>query len=305
MEGPKAHQNFAFLENEPRQLLWITGYESKVFDVENPSSELKDFMCHSNLDLDMAKHRSLFNWKKYPSDRLFTLSEGRQSIQFPKGFGIPVYSDEVFNIFSQALNHNIEEPNVDIKIENNISFIRDSQKTEPMKPLFKSATNVMVLIKGKDGYYNVPEGNPEKHGHGSSWGINAKKKSQRDKYGREFSAFWVVPSGRHVYRTLATQWMKIPFDTRAHYISAHVHPFAESIALRDLQTGEIIFESSIKNKTDKIGLLQVSSLSSEEGVPLHKDREYELISIYNNTSGKYIGVMAVLFLYLQDKEIQK
>jgi len=135
--------------------------------------------------------------------------------------------------------------------------------------------------------------------------ISAAKRSRKDKYGREFSGFWVVPSGRHIYRTLVTRWLNIPFDTRAHYISAHVHPFAESIALRDLYTGEIVFESSIKNKTNEIGLVQVSSLSSKEGVLLYKDREYELISVYNNTSGKYIGVMAVLFLYLQDKEIQK
>ncbi|MGV7220524.1 MAG: hypothetical protein ACQ9MH_03230 [Nitrospinales bacterium] len=304
MEGPKAFQKFTLLENEPRQLLWITGYESKVFDAENPSTELKDFMCHSNLDLDMAKHRTLFNWKKNPENRLFTLSEGRQSIKFPKGFGVPIYSDEVLQIFSQALNHNIEKPDVKIKIENNIYFIRDSQLTEPIKPLFMSATTGMVLIKGKDGYYNVPEGHPHEHGHGSSWGINAEKKPYTDNYGREFSVFWVVPPGRHVYRTLSTQWMNIPFDTRAHYISAHVHPFAESIALRDLKTGEIIFESSIKNKSNKIGLVKVSSLSSEEGVPLYQDREYELISIYNNTSGKYIGVMSVLFLYLQDMEMQ-
>jgi hypothetical protein len=306
MMGPSSSQKFSLIENEPRQLLWITAYKSRVLDANNPKTELKDFMCHSNLNIDIKSHRTLFGWRQYPSERFFTLSEGRETINFPKGFGIPVYSDEVFKLDSQALNHNIENLNVQVKIENVITFVRNKNLKTPMNPLVMSAANGLALLKGKDGYYGVLNGDHSKHGTGSSKGVNAHNaKVRKDIFGREFTGHWEVPPGRHTYKTLVTRWMNLPYDTSAHFISAHVHPFAESLELRDLKTGNIIFKTKIENQKNKIGLALVPTLSSEEGKPLYKDREYELISVYNNTSQKPITVMAVMFLYLFDKEFDK
>ncbi len=306
MVGPSSSQKFSLIENEPRQLLWITGYESRVLDAKNPKKELKDFMCHSNLNVDIKKHRTLFGWRQYPSERFFTLSEGRENIKFPNGFGIPVYSDEIFKLDAQALNHNIENPNVQVKIENVITFVRNQNLKTPMKPLVMSAANGLALLKGKDGYYGVLNADPKKHGAGSSKGHNAHNaKVRKDIFGREFTGHWEVPPGRHTYKTLVTRWMNLPYDTNAHFISAHVHPFAESLELRDLKTGKVIFKTEIENKKNKVGLASVPTLSSEAGEPLYKDREYELISVYNNTSQKPITVMAVMFLYLFDKEFDK
>jgi len=60
-------------------------------------------MCHSNLDIDMERHRDLFQWKKQVSTRLFTLSQGQFDITFPAGFGLPIFSDEVFSLNTQVL----------------------------------------------------------------------------------------------------------------------------------------------------------------------------------------------------------
>ncbi len=306
MMGPSSSQKFSLIENEPRQLLWITGYKSRVLDAKNPNREFKEFMCHSNLNINMKKHRTLFGWRQYPSERFFTLSEGREAINFPKGFGIPVYSDEIFRLDAQTLNHNIETPRAQVKIENVITFVRNKNLNFPMKPLFLSAANGLALLKGKDGYYGVLKADPQKHGTGSSKAHNAHNaKIRKDILGREFTGHWEVPPGRHTYKTLVTRWMNLPYNTTAHYISAHVHPFAESLELKDLKTGKIIFKTEIKNKKNKIGLASVPTLSSEKGEPLYKDREYELISVYNNTSKKNITVMAVMFLYLFDKEFDQ
>ena len=78
--------------------------------------------------------------------------------------------------------------------------------------------------------------------------------------------------------------MNIPYDTTVHYIAVHLHPFAESLELVDLTTGEPVFKSEVDNFEDKIGLRRVQYFSSEEGVPVYKDHEYELMSIYNNTT---------------------
>jgi hypothetical protein len=70
------------------------------------------------------------------------------------------------------------------------------------------------------------------------------------------------------------------FDTTVHYIAVHLHPFAESLELVDLTTGESVFKSKARNFDDKIGLEEVEFFSSEEGLPIYKDHEYELVSTY-------------------------
>ena len=49
----------------------------------------------------------------------------------------------------------------------------------------------------------------------------------------------------------------------------------------------------------------VEYFSSAEGVPLHKDHEYEMVSIYENTSGEEQDSMAVMYMYLLDKRFEK
>ena len=38
---------------------------------------------------------------------------------------------------------------------------------------------------------------------------------------------------------------------------------------------------------------------------MYRDHEYDLISVYNNTSGVDQDAMATMFIYLHDKEFQK
>lgn len=60
--------------------------------------------------------------------------------------------------------------------------------------------------------------------------------------------------------------MQILYETRIHYIAVHLHPFAESLELRDLTTGESLFTSSARNYEDRIGLAHVDYFSSSEGI---------------------------------------
>jgi hypothetical protein len=85
-----------------------------------------------------------------------------------------------------------------------------------------------------------------------------------------------------------------------HYIAIHVHPFAESLELRDLTTGETVYKASVVNFDDKIGLVSAEHFTSVEGLKLFKDHEYTLISIYQNNSEVRQDAMASMFLYLHD-----
>ena len=111
--------------------------------------------------------------------------------------------------------------------------------------------------------------------------------------------------GREVNRTLATNWMSVPFDTTVHYIAVHLHPFAESLELLDLTTGNTIFHSQVRNTPERIGLEHVEYFSSPEGIRVYKGHEYELVSVYNNTTDVDQDSMAVMFLYMLDKELQE
>jgi hypothetical protein len=99
--------------------------------------------------------------------------------------------------------------------------------------------------------------------------------------------------------------MNLPFDTTVHYIAIHLHPFAESLELRDLTTQTTVFKSTVRSPFDRIGIDHVEYFSSEAGIPVFKDHEYELVSVYNNTTAEDQDSMAVMFLYSLDKELQK
>lgn len=46
----------------------------------------------------------------------------------------------------------------------------------------------------------------------------------------------------------------------------------------------------------------MAHLASRTGVPIYRDHEYRLISVYNNTSAEPQDAMSMLFIYAYDKE---
>ena len=110
--------------------------------------------------------------------------------------------------------------------------------------------------------------------------------------------FWKVPPGRHVNHTRVTEMMLLRFDLRVHYIAIHLHPFAESVELRDLTTGETVYKSNVTNAKGKIGVEKLDYYSSPTGLMLYADHDYEIIDIYNNTSGEVQDAMVSMFMYV-------
>ena len=102
-----------------------------------------------------------------------------------------------------------------------------------------------------------------------------------------------------------TAYLGLERDTTVHYIAVHLHPFAESLELRDVTTGETVYKSEATNALFKIGLERVAHFASPEGIPIYKDHEYELVSVYNNTTDEPQDSMAVMFLYHWDRAFVK
>ncbi len=309
MEGPASAQNIVLLKGQPSELLWITGFRTEIVGKDGTSPMSPEFMCHINLDVDIGHHKELFGWTKNTSPRFFTLSQAQFGLDLPEGFGLPVMSDEPFMLGTQVLNHNFENPNYEVRHKVTVDFVRDRDLTTPLKPLFPTNAFGMKLIEGKDGRFGTPLTEPMDQGVSCMPGQHAPaadaSSMYSDNFERKFSGHWVVKPGREVNHTNVTESMNIPFDTRIHYINIHLHPFAESLELRDLTAGKSLFLSHVTNPTGRIGLEEVESYSSAEGIPVFKSHQYELVSTYNNTSKVDQDAMATMFFYLFDNEFKK
>ncbi|HEY2830568.1 MAG TPA: peptidylprolyl isomerase [Thermoanaerobaculia bacterium] len=314
MEGPGSTDSiYIDAQKDPPELLWITGVKTEMVAEDGRTPQLPELMCHVNVDLDSQKHSTMFALKRYTQTRLVTLSQGMINAQFPEGFAYPIASNEPLNLFTQVLNHNIEHPN-NLKVRHRvtISYIRDAELKTPLKPLFNVGASGTVILDNSS--HNMamaevtgPDGKPVDHttscltlprapnavGSGSDY---------TDPQGHKVTGHWVVPPGHQVNHSDITWFMGLPMNASLHWAAAHLHPFAQSLAIRDTTTGQTIFEVKATNPEGKVGLDKVETFTSEKGVPMYKDHKYELISVYDNPTQQNADSMASAFLALEDPE---
>ena len=307
MTGPYGFDRTNLLDSETTELLWITGYESHVIDADTGAKVSQEFMCHANLDIDPNQYFEVFPTAPSLSGRLFTLSQGQYSIDFPAGFGIPIPSNMDLSLATQVLNLNRDDIDMNVKHEVTIRYIRDSEVHTPMVPMYQAAVEGFKALE-EARYYGMAnhDADEDEFGPGCSVGQAAiAGDADTDRLGQKFTAHWVVEPGVEVNRTNVTRFLNLPYDTHAHYIAVHLHPYAESLILKDLTSGKVVYESDVSLSEGRIGIDRVDYYSSPEGIPFFKGHEYELISRYNNTSKADADSMAVMYLYLKDPNFKK
>lgn len=306
MFGPSSLEKLKLLDVKQPELLWIVGYNAVMMNGEGKERVSQEFMCHSNLDFDAKDYWEDFKSNASMSGRLFTLSQGQQDIRFPPGMGIPVMSDTSLDIATQVLNLNLPEPNIEVRHNVTIEFVRDRDVKGEMTPLFQAAVQGFKSLEGKPAHYGMSsEEAPEDHS-GCQVGMPAVKGDvDKDRLGQDFTGHWVVKPGREENRSIVTKFLQLQFDTKIHYIAVHLHPFADSLELIDVTDHKTLFKAHAKQTTGKIGLAHVDHFESIEGVPIYKDHDYELISVYDNTTHEDQDSMAVMYLYLHDSAFHK
>ncbi len=312
MQGPVDLKMVRFDEDE-NELLWLTGYSSEIIDANTGSRLSDEFMCHNNLEIADKKN---FPWKLQTigsNIRVFTLTEGQTRIQLPEGYGIPFPASEKLALFSQILNHNIRNPHLQVKHRVTIAYYRQSELTVPLVPLYQQAAFITEKTSGPAGQYGLSPADTVMQANGKAdtscdahcWirydkgGFNP----YADAFGRKYTGHWKLPCCRQVLHTDVTPMLNLPYDTRAHFIGVHVHPFCTSLELRDATTDSSLFKAEVKNFTDRTGIEKIASFSSSEGIALYKDHRYQLISEYNCTdSTAQHTAMATMFLYLEERK---
>ncbi|HIG71881.1 MAG TPA: hypothetical protein EYQ46_17880 [Myxococcales bacterium] len=303
MEGPREITKVTIGEGGDEGLLWVLSYETKIVDTTTGAPVSDEYMCHNNFNLtNLNQHRKLIGASPIRGvPRMFALSQGVMGVEFPAGFGVPVRSGEPFVLNFQVLNLNPIDKSIEVRFRTTVRYALDSELKTRMKPLYQFGVQGMKLLAGSQGYPGVTDPDPKIHGESCSVGevVDAGNLiTQND--GQIYTNHWIVEPGREENHTLLTQRLGLKHDVMVHYIAIHVHPFAESLELRDLTTGETVYKARVVNFDDKIGLVSAEHFSSVEGLKLFKDHEYTLISIYQNNSEVRQDAMASMFLYLHD-----
>ena len=295
--------------NDEAELLWLTGFDGSVLQPDGETEMSTEFLCHTNLDIDPQSYLASVPTAIPASSRLFTLSQGLLSSKIPEGFGVPVNSKEWLLLNTQALNHHVVGSTVKVRHKIAIEFVRDSDLDASLRPLIQQNVFGYVLVDGQDGHYGLAPNQSVASDHpGCLPGTHAKGADSRgyfkDEHGRKFSSFWMVPPGRHTYRSRVLEFMmKLPYDTTIHFAVSHLHPFAESLELRDLTTGETLIKTGVRQaEGGRLGIAELEYFTSDDGITVRPGHEYELISIYDNTTDEVHDAMAVMYLYVLAKD---
>ncbi len=324
MEGPSSMQRIYLGDPAaPAELLWITGIRTEMVDADGKTPQLPELMCHVNVDLDPARHQAIFGFRRPTASRLMTLSQGMITAKLPEGYGFPMSSNEPLLLFTQVLNLNIEHPqNLKVRHRVTVDFVRASELTGVMKPLFNVGASGMVLLDDnplamQHSMMAMPSASDMTSGisteakHSSMSclvGARAPQASSGsadyvDPQGHKMTGHWIVPPGKQVNHSDITWFMNLQFDTKLHYAAAHLHPFAKSLEIRDMTTGKTVFLAKAENPPTGIGLTHVDDYASADGVLMDHTHKYSLISTYDNPTNANADSMASAFLGMDDPEI--
>ena len=297
MEGPKAQGTFQIDANK-EDIVWLTSFETITINNNENDTLSTDFICHSNIDFYGNDH--LTKWdltnrigQQYP--RLTTMSNGIEKYKLPEGYGVPVFSNENLILTTQSLNHNIKNKLINVKHRMNIGYKND-HKT--LKPLMSKTVFVMLPYDRENPFKGPTEKNPS-----FCLPVETKNHSYLNEKGESLSGHWVIFPGKATFSYDISSQLQLKDSTTMHYIVSHLHPFAETLSFKDTTLDSTLFTAEANNYNDKIGLKQVSYFSSEKGIMLYPNHKYELVLKTNNTTNIQQDMMASMFVFLYDREV--
>ena len=263
MEGPQ--KKMPIMSALPSDsTLWVKSMAVEMLDEEHePISP--EFLCHAWL-----------SYRSPESGGMLTVSQGTEAVNLPEGFAFPVpnRADNRVMLIGMVENNNYEEIDQQAAMKYTIGYYTD----EDARNLGLEALKPLNLVARPDASAVHP-GEPRMAGMQSH--------------------HWLVPPGRHTYTSPVVRPMYqtpgnplgIGANTRIHVMRVHLHGYGESVALLDKTTGETIWTGYAKNANGLRQILRSDSYSDVEGIPLHRDHQYELEIVYDNPTDQPIDAM--------------
>jgi hypothetical protein len=180
-----------------------------------------------------------------------------------------------------------------------------------MKPLFRRALYVVQPLAGSGvesmktcvSMSHPGEGCVETMTANTAGAVVTTKDGVQAQFGGDVTYHWMVPPGRHTYSAkVAVNELNLSAPTTLHYATAHLHPYGESLELYDLTAQQSVLKIQAEDFHDKVGVAQMGEFQSEQGIVITPEHEYELRAVYNNTTAAGSDAMAILYLYLLEKD---
>lgn len=294
----------------PRTLYWLKGVKLEVLDENDRVLPTAEFICHYNLDVDPNFRNQVFpESERCVSSRIVTITQGQTDIQFPDGFGVPVASDETWNMVFQAANRTSNE-HKRVKHRCTMTFIKDSDLVYPITPMHWFAPYVRVVLDKNAPEVNISERQKCPSCFGLSMGVNAPNNTKDGVFtepsGRRVSGHWVIPPGVHKYRSIIEEALDPGFaakDRIIHAVWSHLHPLCTNFSLYKCvgKSRQLVFSNNETTRTSPgLEIEHIDYLSSKEGIPMPGNATYELEVTYDNTTGEPQDSMSVAGIFFED-----
>jgi len=306
MTGPWDDEPFVFIKDAKPQLLWVTGFKVEVIDPQTKAVQSPEYLCHSHIrfntrTFDLNKRNPTLAPGLRHDFRLVTLIQGRTEINLPRNFAVPVLSNEPFVFYSMTISNNPINKPLKLQVKGTFSYIKDTELTSPMKPLFRRVLTLRVPLDTHAPPMCLCETGMAEN---METVLDSEPGNFSKYHGQNVISHWFIPPGRHLYRYhLGT--LQIPFDTTVHYMAMHIHPYGTFCELNDLTALKSVFKILAANYKDRIGIEKSEIYSNSAGIPVFKDHQYEIACEYNNTTSQDIDAMAIIYLYLLNKNFDK
>ena len=277
MEGPQEKMPI-MSALPPDSTVWVRSMAVEMVDAENEVIS-PEFLCHA--------------WLSYRSSDgggMMTVSQGTESVTLPEGFAFPVpnTANNRVMLIGMIENNNYEVIDQKAAMKYTIGYYSDADAQrlglEALKPLNMVARPDAPAVHS--GTHRVA-------------GLQ--------------SHHWLVPPGRHTYRSPVVRPMfqspgnplGIGENTRIHFMRVHLHGYGESVALLDKTTGETIWTGYAENADGLRQIVRSDSYSDVEGVPLHRDHEYELEIVYDNPTDEPIDAMGAFRTFVSGDLVER
>ena len=277
MTGPVV-QGSATLEGP----VWVTGFRVDVLN-DKGESESPEYLCHAWVTLG--------NRFALADQKMMTISEGLEEMTFPPGFAIRLENaPNNIALLAQALNNN-EKVDKKLSYKLTVSYVDDNAAKEQG---LRNLRTISVAVMAKDAN---PSGSSEIcRTQDETAGVSMTE-------GGKSLVHFDVPPGRHEYKSVIPKDSPLYAGGTIHFIKLHLHPYGESITLTDKTTGETLWAGKAQMAADgRAVLTDTDHYASAEGLKIDTSHEYEISSVYNNTTDKVTDAMAVLRLYVADAE---
>ncbi|MCH7592204.1 MAG: hypothetical protein IH989_05450 [Planctomycetes bacterium] len=267
MEGPEKKLLVkSAWENEGPEI-WVKSMTVEILDEEREPLSA-EFLCHA--------------WLAFRSpDRggMLTVSQGTKTVTLPDGYAFVMPNDPEtrLTLIGMVENNNHEVIDQKAIMKYTIGYYSDEEARK--SKLKRLETLNMVGRPDAPAVHHQSPMKPHLKPH-----------------------HWMVPPGRHTYRSALTRPMfrspgnslGISEGTRIHFMRPHLHGYGESVALIDKTTGETIWKGFAENAKELRHIVSVDIYSDADGIPLYPSHQYELEIVYDNPTQKPIDAMGAL-----------